>query len=98
VKSPRACSGYYIKWTNFERFYFVTGERGHAIPAQIALVTEHCSSCGRLGIWYAPVIGSYLDTRSIKKLATVNLEGSGKTGTFEVVKVNLKLPTKCSPL
>ncbi len=88
VKDPRAFRGYYI----------VLGDKGYAFvqdigdeffftPAHVALVAERCGACGVVEFDFDRFVGN--PHNKLHKLATVNLNGSDKSGDFNLITVPL---------
>ncbi len=88
VKDSKAFRGYYI----------ILGDKGYefvqdmsdeffATPSHAALVAERCGTCGVVEFDFDRFVGNPHD--KLHKLATVNLNGSNKSGDFDLINVAL---------
>jgi hypothetical protein len=88
VKDAKAFRGYYI----------ILGDKGYAFvqdigdeffftPTRAALVAERCGDCGVVEFDFDRFIGN--PHNKLHKLATVNLNGSNKSGDFDLINVAL---------
>ena len=89
-KDPKAFRGYYI----------ILGEKGYEFvqdigdeffftPVHAALVAERCGSCGVVEFDFDKFIGD--PHNKLHTLATVNLNGSSRSGNFDLITVPLPI-------
>ena len=82
----------------FRGYYIILGEKGYEFvqdigdefyftPTHAALVAERCGTCGVVEFDFDRFVGNPHD--KLHKLATVNLNGSDKSGDFDLINVAL---------
>ena len=87
-KDPKAFRGYYIILGD-KGYEFVQdmGDEFFFTPTHAALVAERCGTCGVVEFDFDRFVGNPHD--KLHKLATVNLNGSDKSGDFDLINVTL---------
>ena len=87
-KDPKAFRGYYIILGD-KGYEFVQdiGDEFFFTPTHAALVAERCGTCGVVEFDFDRFVGNPHD--KLHKLATVNLNGSDKSGDFDLINVPL---------
>ena len=88
VKDSKAFRGYYIILGD-KGYEFVQdiGDEFFFTPTHAALVAERCGTCGVVEFDFDRFVGN--PHNKLHKLATVNLNGSNKSGDFDLINVAL---------
>ena len=87
-KDPKAFRGYYIILGD-KGYEFVQdiGDEFYFTPTHAAIVAERCGTCGVVEFDFDRFVGN--PHNKLHKLATVNLNGSDKSGEFDLINVAL---------
>jgi hypothetical protein len=88
IKDSKAYRGYYIVLGD-KGYEFVQdiGDEFYFTPTHAALIAERCGTCGVVEFDFDRFVGNPHD--KLHKLATVNLNGSDKSGDFNLITVTL---------
>ena len=90
VKDSKAFRGYYIILGD-KGYEFVQdiGDEFFFTPRHAAIVAERCGTCGVVEFDFDRFVGN--PHNKLHKLATVNLNGSNKSGEFSLITVPLSV-------
>ena len=88
IKDSKAYRDYYIVLGD-KGYEFVQdiGDEFYFTPTQAALIAERCGTCGVVEFDFDRFVGN--PRNKLHKLATVNLNGSKKSGDFDLIAVPL---------
>jgi hypothetical protein len=88
IKDSKAYRGYYIVLGD-KGYEFVQdiGDEFYFTPTHASLIAERCGTCGVVEFDFDRFVGNPHD--KLHKLATVNLNGSDKSGDFNLITVTL---------